>query len=54
MVQGMKITLFTSDIFSFDRYLIFFTLNENYKLKNLFLKKEKVLTFLSATFFNLE
>ena len=39
--------------FSFDLYLTFSSLNENYKLKKLLAKVEKVLTFLSLAFFKL-
>ena len=34
--------------------LDFFSLNGNYKLENLLAKVEKILTFLSMAFFNLE
>ena len=32
---------------------LFFSLDENYKLNNLLAKEEKVLAFLSVSFFNL-
>ena len=55
MVIGMGITSFTSNSL-FIRLVVdlFFSssLKENYKLRNLLAKVEKVLTFLSLTFFN--
>ena len=50
----MGIASFTCDSFhSIDTWL-FSSLKENYKLKNLNAKEEKVLTLLPLTFFNLE
>ena len=57
MVMGMGITSFTSNSL-FIRLVVdlFFSssLKENYKLRNLLAKVEKVLTFLSLTFFRSE
>ena len=39
--------------FSFDRYFTFASHNENYKLKKLLAKLEKLLTFLPFAFVNL-
>ena len=53
MVQGMITACLTCDSFSsIDTWI--FSLNQNYKFKNLLAKVEKVLTFLTFPFFNLE
>ena len=50
----MGIASFTCDSFHSIDTRLFSFLKENYKLKNLNAKEEKVLTLLSLTFFNLE
>ena len=54
MVQGTGIAYFTCDRFNSIDTSIFSYLNENYKLKKLLVRVEKVLTFLFFVFFNLE
>ena len=54
MVQSKSIASLINGSFHSIDTLILFYLNENYKVKKLLAKVEKVLTFLSLPFFNLE